>query len=294
MTTRHHSRRVTFSDGNVIAYWEFGDPGGTPVMALHGMPICGLCFAPIDAAARQAGIRLLAPDRPGTGWTTPDRDHTVAGWTEDLEALVDVLGIGRFGVIGWSSGGPFGLACGALLESRLLGLTIVGGIAPIATDDALEHYAADDRALFQLARTRPEAARRQIRDIVVTTRTSRKAALEAFTAALNDADRALVDSLGDVDEAFAFFPATVNGPHGFADGVVAVSRPWGFELDEVTFPVHLFVGSSDTVVNPAITARLLAQLPRARLTSLPGEGHLLIYTHPRLILEAAISEQPAG
>lgn len=286
--SRHRDRQVVLADGTRVAYWEFGSPDGVVVMALHGMPICGLCFAPLDRPAERAGIRLLAPDRPGTGHSSVEPGHTVAGWTATLARFADGLGVECFGVIGWSSGGPFALACGARLADRLLGLAVVGGIAPIADDPELRHYTPGDRDLFSLARARPAEARRVIADVVAEARASRETALEQFTAELNERDRALVASLGPVDEAFAFFPATVRGPAGFADGVVAVSAHWGFELDDVRHPVHLFVGDADTVVAPAVAHDLLRRLPRARLSTLPGEGHLLIYTHPDAVLRAAI------
>ncbi len=50
-------------DGRVTGYYEYGDPGGRPVVALHGTPACGAAFAWADERARTRGIRLLAPDR---------------------------------------------------------------------------------------------------------------------------------------------------------------------------------------------------------------------------------------
>src|SRR4051794_12106692 len=53
--------------GGTVGYYEYGDPGGRPVMVFHGVPACGAGFAFADAAARQRGLRLVAPDRPGIG-----------------------------------------------------------------------------------------------------------------------------------------------------------------------------------------------------------------------------------
>jgi hypothetical protein len=52
-------RSVPLADGRVLAYREFGDPEGSPVVNCHGGLVCGLDVAPFDAAARAGGLRLI-------------------------------------------------------------------------------------------------------------------------------------------------------------------------------------------------------------------------------------------
>jgi pimeloyl-ACP methyl ester carboxylesterase len=52
--------------GRRIGCAEYGDPC-LPVLALHGTPGSRLMFALSDGAARERGLRLIAPDRPGYG-----------------------------------------------------------------------------------------------------------------------------------------------------------------------------------------------------------------------------------
>ena len=60
-------RPVPLPDGSTVGVYEYGDPGGRPVFAFHGVPACGAGFDWADEPARSRGIRLLAPDRPGVG-----------------------------------------------------------------------------------------------------------------------------------------------------------------------------------------------------------------------------------
>ena len=55
-------RRAHLS-GRDVGVYEYGDPDGRPVFALHGTPACGAGFDWTDAPAREA-LRD-APDRPG-------------------------------------------------------------------------------------------------------------------------------------------------------------------------------------------------------------------------------------
>ena len=61
--------RVRLADGTDVGYAEVGDPGGRPVLHLHGTPGSRL-EVHIPAARRAAedlGVRLIALDRPGVG-----------------------------------------------------------------------------------------------------------------------------------------------------------------------------------------------------------------------------------
>src|SRR5205823_13434579 len=48
----------------------------------------------------------------------PDRDKASAA--ADAAAVADALGVGGFAALGHSGGGPYALACGALLPGRVL------------------------------------------------------------------------------------------------------------------------------------------------------------------------------
>ena len=53
-------------DGRTLAYDDAGDHAGVPVVYLHGTPDSRL-GRPDDRVATDAGVRLLAVDRPGFG-----------------------------------------------------------------------------------------------------------------------------------------------------------------------------------------------------------------------------------
>ena len=57
-----------------------------------------------DTVATQAGVRLIAPDRPGFGRSTVQARRTIMSWPADLESLADSLGLDSFGLLGESGG----------------------------------------------------------------------------------------------------------------------------------------------------------------------------------------------
>ena len=116
MTDSHQStERVRLSDGRTLAYTEYGDPRGTPVMFFHGTPGSRLFHHPDGSIATNLGARLVAIDRPGFGSSDPDPERTLTDWPADVTAVADALGIGELAVAGFSGGGPYVAACAAEL-----------------------------------------------------------------------------------------------------------------------------------------------------------------------------------
>src|SRR5687768_5099415 len=107
-------RTISLRDGRSLAYAEWGDPSGAPVVLLHGSPSSRL-FRPDEGETASAGVRLITVDRPGYGGSDFDPERTLLGWVDDLTQLVDALELERFVLVGHSSGGPYALACATRL-----------------------------------------------------------------------------------------------------------------------------------------------------------------------------------
>src|SRR3954465_622431 len=96
------SRTVHTVGNRDVGVYEYGDPNGSPVFALHGTPACGAGFDWTDTPARERRLRVIAPDRPGVGDSDPVVMASVADYAAELTALADALGIDRFAVVGYS------------------------------------------------------------------------------------------------------------------------------------------------------------------------------------------------
>ncbi len=100
-------------------------------------------------------------------------------------------------------------------------------------------------------------------------------------ARLGVADQQVLD-IPEVRKAFAQATAECfrqAADAATSDGLV-FSRPWGFQVEAVTFErVFLWQGEQDRVM-PAAAARLLAQtLPHCTATFYPDEGHLSTFVN---------------
>lgn len=119
------------SPGRRLAWNEYGDPDGFPVMYYHGWPSSRLQARLAHHLARERGLRIVAMDRPGMGRSTFEAGRTLDSWPELMGRFADALGIGKFGQLGVSGGGPYVLACAARIPERLSGSAVLGGAVPL-------------------------------------------------------------------------------------------------------------------------------------------------------------------
>jgi pimeloyl-ACP methyl ester carboxylesterase len=86
----------------------------------------------------------------------------------------------------------------------------------------------------------------------------------------------------------SYLEATRQGLSGFARDSIILSKPWGFRLQDITVPVHLWHGEHDANVSLS-AARFVAQaIPNCQATFLPQEGHWLFIDHWGEILAALL------
>jgi pimeloyl-ACP methyl ester carboxylesterase len=100
MTSSVTTTEIRGTSGRRIAFCEYGDPTGRPVVVVHGSPGSRYEGLSLDNAAATAGLRLIVPDRPGFGRTDPHTDKGFHSW-DDLLTRTGVrvllgVGIGGF------------------------------------------------------------------------------------------------------------------------------------------------------------------------------------------------------
>lgn len=120
----------TLPDGRTLGYAEYGVDSGTPLMFLHGYPGSRLEVAGIATVADKHNLRLISPDRPGFGISTPQPGRRILDWPADTAALMDHLGLDRTAILGGSGGGPYALACALAMPERLSAVGVLAGAPP--------------------------------------------------------------------------------------------------------------------------------------------------------------------
>lgn len=104
MTEPNQPRFVVLPSGRRLAYAEYGDPRGVPVLHFNGSGGSRLDRPSDENMLQCLGIRFISTDRPGHGLSDPVTDRRLLDWPVDVCAVADELMIDRFFVEGWSAG----------------------------------------------------------------------------------------------------------------------------------------------------------------------------------------------
>ena len=251
--------------GRRLVYWQGGE--GPTLVLLHGAgDQAGTWFEIVPTLLRD--YRLLIPDLPGHGESEPEAgplpmEEILAG----LEALVDERSQeGRLILVGNSMG------------------------AWLATLEAYRH---------------PESVSRVV--LVNGGAVSGDPNNPSLVPVDREAARQLMDMLRD--------PASPKIPGFVLDDIVrrSASGPIGRmlqdpesfmgllldgRLGEISTPVDMVWGESDRLMSLSYAERMLAELPRARLTGVPACGHIPQSECPERLAEALLavleSDPPAS
>jgi len=259
---------VTLPDGRALGYADVGDPAGRPVVVLHGFPNARNFGALFDAAGREHGLRVLAPERPGFGVSDPSPGRALTDWPADLDAFADALDLGTVPVLGVSGGGPYALASAARLD-RVERVGVAVGVGPMTA------VGLRRRLPYLLARYLPPLVRHRLRSEADRALAEPEAHLETRVA-----DAAPVDAeywRGAVGRAMVLNHVEASRHHGvgpLVDELAIYARPWGFDLAEVDVPVHLWYGEADRIVPVDMGYHLADRLPTAEAAFYPDLGHV--------------------
>jgi pimeloyl-ACP methyl ester carboxylesterase len=153
------SSKIPLPDGRLLAYTEYGDPSGYPVLWCHGNPGSRREADMLEPTLLQrTQVRAIVPDRPGIGLSTWKNRRKLAEWPTDLAALTAALKIERFALLGLSGGAPYALAYARVMPHQITRAAIVSGVGPLdVLDEGEGHFSVIVR---QLGRILPRLVRR--------------------------------------------------------------------------------------------------------------------------------------
>ncbi|MGW5226080.1 alpha/beta fold hydrolase [Nocardia niigatensis] len=266
-----------------------------PVLYCHGVPGTHVEGEAFDVAGAEAGVRVVAIDRPGMAESSLPAGERVADWVGTAAALADRLGLERFGVIGVSGGGPYALALAAGLPDRVTGVALISAPAPLSeqADVAdLDPVARRRRRGLNVLRRVPFLVHPMAMEMSLVIR--RRKGIAGLVAQMADVDRERVEGDPELAEKLEvnLRRSFEQGSRGFAGDIRRVfTRDWGFRLADVTMPVQIWHGEADGNVPADDAVRLAAALPNARLHLVPGAGHLLFVDRAADILASLETDQ---
>lgn len=262
-----------------LAWNEYGDPAGEPVFYYHGWPSSRLQARLAHHLAMDRGLRLIAMDRPGMGKSTIVEKRRLEDWPALMAGFADHLGIGKFGQIGVSGGGPYVAACAAMIPDRLSRSVVLAGMVPLPW---AETGSAGLHAAYRLAiriRRAPAIFFTLLFRLLAVACKGRpdRFPMSLMVRALAQEDQVVMLGAPDVWPVITkSYTEGATGPGGgrgvLSDAEIYFQSP-GFELEEIRHPIHYWHGGDDSNISPRMVERLAGSMPFAKLHLEEELGH---------------------
>jgi pimeloyl-ACP methyl ester carboxylesterase len=279
------TRAIRLDDGRWLGFDDFGDPDGVPFLFFHGFGSSRVVRHPDDSIAAEIGVRMIAVDRPGIGYSSGLPGRRLLDWPPDVEQLADALDLDRFGILAWSGGGPYALACGWSIPHRISAVGLVSASAPLGGVPKADYTYRSHRVATRAADYAPWMIRLVMWRWARAQRSDPERHLDEAIESMIEADRVVLEDpklravmIGNAKELYR------QGGRGLYDEALVMARPWGFRLEGVAVPVQLWHGEADTTVPVGMGRHLARAIPGSEATFCPGEGHQLVYDRWREIL----------
>jgi pimeloyl-ACP methyl ester carboxylesterase len=252
-------------DGGRIVYRRIGK--GPPLVVLNGFGATSADWDPsfIDRLASSNELILL--NNRGIGGSTDDgQPFDIAKLAADAAYAIELLGIERASVMGWSMGGFIAQALALNYADRVDKLVLLstdsGGIeADLASPDVWSE-------LVDTSGTPNEQARRLL-----------------FLLFPTDAAESLYSEFGNIVAA-----ARAQISTELLHRQAAAMNAWhqtgvASQLREIRLPVLIATGTEDIVIPASNSLKLVSAIPGAWLAQFPHGGHAFIAQYPRALAD---------
>jgi 3-oxoadipate enol-lactonase len=240
---------------------------GPPVVLIHAGVADRRMWEDV-VAQLGPGFRVVRPDLRGYGDTDPG-DGTFTH-ERDLLAILDALRVERATLVGASAGGAVALALATLAPERFGAVVLLAPNLP-------DHEPSERLAAFAAAEDAVIEARDLDRAVALN--------VDLWAAQLDAAGKELVAAMQR--RAFELqIDATAEEDE--------LDPPLAERLTNLALPVEILVGDRDLPDFRAIAERLGRELPQARVTIVPGGGHLLALQDPAVVAAAIRSAATPG
>lgn len=211
------------------------------------------------------GWSVLAPDLPGHGRSEGTAPASITAMADWVESLMDAAGVTKAAVVGHSMGGAIALELAGRENSRVTHLGLIGTAAAIPVG----------KALLEAAANAPDAAY----DMMTTWAHAPAARIGGCATPgiwLTGTSRRIFD----------------RNASGVLANDLALCNVWTSGKDSaarVACPTAVILGALDVMTPPKRGAELATSIEGARVTTLPGTGHMIMFEAPDACLDALIA-----
>src|SRR6056297_485550 len=187
MTDAPRNLNLRLPDGRNLSFSDIGTGENGTLIHCHGIPGSRNELFHLQSTLLNAGVRVIVPDRPGYGQSTPFPEYGFSHHSDDLRQLADHLQLEAFGLSGFSGGGVFAMAAAHGLGNRIEQLVIAATPAVPLMENPYEYASELTASTWRAALEDPEALTRE---------------LETLTGSVDVLSGALLDAAGEKERKY--------------------------------------------------------------------------------------------
>lgn len=271
---------ITLRDGRVMAYAEYGDPKGKPVIGCHPTTGSRYQIHPNENVLHTLGIRFIVPDRPGFGRSSAKTKRQYSCWPDDLAQLLDHLSIDKYSLLAYCGGTPFALAAATAMPERTKQVLLVSPVTPYDKIDLFLGLPTPNRFMLDFASRLPDSVFKVGRLIASSLVRNPEKYFDDIIGSLCDTDAEALNEPEFLDNfKLALQESLSQGPQEFVYEQVLMSKDWGINLRDVQCAVTIWHGEEDQHVPIKFSERLATNFPKVNFVRKPNYGHFMIYQH---------------
>lgn len=217
----------------------------------------------------ELGVRMVSINRPGIGKSTGQREWSALSFADDLKTVLDILGIKKTAVSGFSSGGLHACAFAYKYPDSVNKLGLLGSVAPFDIPELSASRTEASKQLHDMARDNLDGLTEQFSAV-----TTAEALLGAIHSIVAPADQQLFEQ-PDIAEQFllAYSDLLPDGLRNVFNEIGMINLPWGFSPADIQVETHIWHGTADINVPIECCEYLAEQIPSAIAHCIEGAGH---------------------
>ncbi len=287
------TRTFALRDGRTLAYREYGDPQGRPVLLCHNL--MGSSFEPPPGGtqvASELGLRLLVPDRPGYGDSDPQDGRSLRQWPDDVRQWLYNLGIQSLDIIGHSIGTQYAIACAELLPQDIGRVVLISAVPQLP--DILSSKAAPGilSHTHMIVRFAPFLLKPILQMMVRGNVESFYENQLSYLRPQKTGHSLDIQLMQDpVFKAYCienFAQSVRQGVDAWAEELKIGFSEWGFEPGINRVPYQIWHGDLDNFCTPEMVQKLAARLNVEQFFGIKDETHYLFSRQFPRILERLV------
>ncbi len=278
---------LVMRDGRKLEVTEYGDRTGHPAFFFHGLIGSHHQASYISDEAGRAGLRIIAPNRPGVGRSEFIARATALDAVSDVEDVAGALRLDEFSLIGISGGTPYALAALSRLTHRVKTVTVISGMGPMRLRGALRGMDRRRKVALEVGSRWPFLARRGFQKAERRFQADPEKLLDRLVKTWSPADQALFEQkvvydlfMQDLHQVFTIGAGPVTLAHE-----LALYRNYGVSVKDLppNKMITLWHGLADNIVPPAMACAMALALPNCEVHLVAG-GHFVAVDIAGLII----------